>query len=88
MLVFILVAATLAFVVSWTVNTLISMMSGEHPGDTGRQFGDIFLRILGITRLGFVGVILDRINGPRWYRWLIYAAGALFIVSTLLRALR
>jgi len=83
-LVFICIAAGFAFLAAWVVNALVAWMSGEHPGDTGRQFGDVFLRVLGVARLGYVGRILDTVGGP--VRWIIYIAGGVLIASALFRA--
>ena len=84
-LMFICIAAGLALFIAWLVNALVGWMSGEHPGDTGRQAGDVFFRILGVVRLGMIGRLLDRVGWPPWVRWIIYFAGGVFILSALLR---
>ena len=83
-LMFICIFAGFALLIAWGVNALIAWMSGEHPGDTGRQFGDIFFRVLGVARLGFIGRLLNAVDGP--WRWILYIAGGLFLASALLRA--
>jgi hypothetical protein len=83
-LIFICIAAGFAFLAAWFVNLLVAWMSGEHPGDTGRQFVDVFFRILGVSEFGFIGRILDAVGGP--VRWIIYIAAGMLIASALLRA--
>ena len=85
-LMFICLFAGFALLIAWSVNAVIAWMSGEHPGDTGRQFGDIFFRVLGVgpPGPGFLGRLLNAVAGP--WRWILYIAGGLLLASALLRA--
>ena len=83
-LVFLLIVAVVAFLVAWVVNLVVGWISGEHPGDTGRQAVDVFFGIFGGMRLGLLARLLDRSTFP-WVRWIIYFAGAWFIVAMILR---
>jgi hypothetical protein len=51
-----------AFLVAWVVNGLVGMMSGEKPGDTGRLWLDVFLRMFGVLELGLIGRVLNYIG--------------------------
>ena len=80
------VMAGFALLIAWGVNALVGLMSGENPRDTGRQFSDIFFRILGMMRLGWMGRVLNNFDHP-WIRWIVYCAGGLLILSAIIRAI-
>ena len=50
------------FLVAWVTNGLVSLLSGEHPRDTGRLWFDAFLRFFAVIELGWVGRILNHIG--------------------------
>ena len=62
---FLLLFALVALGVAWLANALVSIMSGEHPRDTGRTWLNI---MYGELRGLFDGLSLIRL---RWVRWSI-----------------
>jgi hypothetical protein len=81
---FFLLVCLVALFVAWLVNALVGVLSGEKPGDTGRLWLDVVLRIFALGRLSFVGRMLNY-SGGVWPRRILYAVGALAIVIFLIR---
>lgn len=75
----ILLFAGVALVVAWFVNALVSTLSGEHPGDTGSLWGDVFSRMIGGWELGLVGRVLNYLNGS-WVRRVFGVLGLIGLV--------
>lgn len=75
-----------AFLVAWVVNGLVGMMSGEKPGDTGRLWLDIFLRMFGILELGVIGRALNYLGLKGWPRKFVLFVGLLCLLLFLVRS--
>jgi hypothetical protein len=75
-----------AFLVAWVVNGLVGMMSGEKPGDTGRLWLDIFLRMFGILELGVIGRVLNEFGLKGWSRKAVLFVGLLCLLLFLVRS--
>ena len=75
-----------AFLIAWVVNGFIGLLSGERPGDTGRLWLDIFLRLFAVLELGFIGRILNYAGLDGLPRKVVLFAGLLclllFLVSS------
>ena len=87
-LLMIALVAGFALLAAWIVNTLVGIMSGEKPGDTGRVWADLFLRIFGVGRLGVTGRILNYLGSDGWPRRVLYVAGTISILALLLESCR
>ena len=79
-LVMILTIALAAVVVAWVVNSIVAMMSGDRPDEMTGEAGDIFLRVLAVLELGFLGRLLDQATGTPWVRRLLYCGALIFVV--------
>jgi len=75
-----------AFLVAWVVNSLVGMMSGENPRDTGRLGAEIFLRLFAILELGVIGRVLNYLGLTGWPRKLVLFVGLLCALVFLVRA--
>ena len=82
-LLFIALVAGFALLGAWIVNAVVGMMSGEKPGDTGRQWADMFFRILGVGRIGVLGRILSYAGTEGWPRRILWAAGVISLLALL-----
>jgi len=80
------VFAVAAFLVAWVVNSLVGLLSGERPRDTGSLWLDIFLRFFAILELGFIGRMLSYVGFQGWPRKLVLFIGLLCVLLFLLRA--
>ena len=74
-----------ALLAAWLVNTLIGIMSGEHPKDTGRVWSDIIMRIFGALEFGLVGRILGYLATTGWPLRVLYGLGAVGILAFFIR---
>lgn len=83
----ILLFAGIALVVAWFVNALVSTLSGEHPGDTGSLWWDVFSRMLGGWELGFLGWVLNNLNGS-WVRRIFGVLGLIALVIFVVKGCR
>ena len=75
-----------AFLVAWTTNGLVGLLSGERPRDTGRLWLDIFLRFFAILELGFIGRLLGYVGLQGGARKLVLFIGLLCVFIFLLKA--
>ena len=85
-LIILAVFALAAFLVAWVANGLVGLLSGEKPGDTGRLWVDVFLRMFAILELGFIGRILSHVGLNGWPRKVVLFIGLLGLLLFLLRA--
>jgi multidrug transporter EmrE-like cation transporter len=75
----------MALVAAWFVNFLVGLLRGEHPGDTGRVWLDILLRMFAIGEFGVLGRVLNYINAS-WARRILAGVGFIAIIVFLFRA--
>lgn len=75
---FILLYVLIAFLVAWFVNLLVGLLRGEHPGDTGRVWWEVLLRMFAIGELGLLGRILNYGSGS-WIRSILMAVGGVVL---------
>lgn len=78
--------ALAAFLAAWVTNCLVGLLSGERPGDTGRLWLDMFLRIFAGLELGWIGRILNYVGLRGWPRKLALFIGLLSVLLFLVRA--
>jgi hypothetical protein len=62
------------------------MMSGEKPGDTGRLWVEVFLRLFGVLELGVIGRVLNHIGIRGGIRKLVLFVGLLCVFLFVARA--
>ena len=74
LILFVLIALGIAL----AINVVISILSGEHPQDTGRVWLDIVLGEFS----GFAGA-LSRVL-PRWLRWALVLLVVVLLLGTML----
>jgi len=74
-----------ALLVAWVVNTLVGIMSGEHPRDTGRLWSDIIMRIFAAMEFGLVGRIFGYMASVGWPLRVLYGLGAIGVLAFLIR---
>jgi hypothetical protein len=77
-----------ALFVAWIANTLVGLLSGERPRDTGRLWSNIVLRIFTIKEFGVVGRILNYVASEGWPLRVLYGLGAIGILALLIRSCR
>ena len=75
-----------AFLVAWIVNSLVGLLSGERPRDTGSLWFDIFFRFFVILELGFIGRLLSYLGLTGWPRKAIIFIGMVCVLLFLVRA--
>ena len=75
---FLLLFAVIALGAAWLVNSLVMLLSGEHPRDTGRVWFDM---VLGGLR--GLGEVLPFIR-PRWFRWTVAVVLGVAVFAVLL----
>ena len=88
MISFVMLAAfgVAAFLVAWTVNALVGLLSGERPRDTRSLWFDIFFRFFAILELGLIGRVLSYLGLTGWPRKAMLFTGMLCILLFLIRA--
>lgn len=74
-----------AFLVAWTVNAVVGLLSGEKPGNTGSLWLEVFLRMFGVLELGFIGRILNYVGLTGWPRKAVYYVGVLCVLLFFVR---
>lgn len=74
-----------ALLAAWLVNTLVGIMSGEHPKDTGRVWSDMMMRMFAAMEFGLVGRILGYLATTGWPLRVLYGLGAIGIVAFFIR---
>ncbi len=85
-LILLTIFAVAAFLVAWVVKGLVALLSGEPPGDTGRLWLDVFLRIFAGLELGWIGRILNYAGLRGLPRKIVLFAGLLCLLFFLVRA--
>lgn len=78
--------AVIAFLAAWVVNSLIGLLSGERPGDTGRVWWEIFLKLFSLLELGFIGRILNSVGFDGLLRKRVLFIGLLCALFFLVKA--
>ena len=85
-LTFLISLALAALLVAWISNSLVALLSGERPPDTGRLAGETFLRLFAMLELGLFARVLNGLGFTGRRRKFVLFLGMVCVLVFLVRA--